>query len=47
MVRITYRFAGKRVSFESKDSRETDFFLKTLREFNIEIVSVQRILVLN
>jgi len=45
-VRISYRFGGKKVSFETNVAKERDFFLKTLKEFGVEILSVQRIFVL-
>ena len=46
-VKIRYRFGGKTVSFETKVPKERDFFIKTLREFKVEILSVQRIFVMN
>ena len=45
-VVIRYKFAGKIIRHTTKTSVETDFFLKTLKEMGIEVVSIQRILVL-
>lgn len=41
LVSIKYRFGGKTVTYNPITSKETDFFLKTLKEFGIEILSVQ------